>query len=254
MTLLCLSDLHAQDGGKDDDFGYEAAYADYDLRELVGECWASGATVILAGDTVELHQSLARIAAHDPAEALDMIFEAHPGIAAIWPYVKVACIGNHEAPFIKPGFKYRGVEFVENAVVDGIWIEHGHAHDPVVARWPKLSRQIVGIIGTIESAWHPDVDRWAQSLWHWLTRTGRHGGNERYWTEVGFAAMERDCQIAVFGHSHQQSAWEGQMTGFGTSRMESGRMSGFSLTVPMHIYNTGHWTNGQRDVTRIEAN
>ena len=204
--------------------------------------------IITPGEWFELHQDLARVAAHDPTEALDMIFEAHPGISAAWDCIaediagkRRYCRGNHES-LIPLGFVYRGVEFVDYAIfeVNGqrVWVEHGHAHDELVARYPRLCRTVTNVVGKLERRWHPDVDVWAQRLFAWLSRTGRHGGNERYWPEVGFAAMEHDCERAVFGHTHQKD-WDQGWYG--------------SDATCVVVNNTGTWVNGKRDVTRIEA-
>jgi len=240
MNIVAFGDTHLGPRDRRNDFGYDDSLQAYALREALAEWHHQGDILVAVGDIGDMWQA-----------SEDQIIEDNPKtVNALRMYVDYYVRGNHDRDATDNFLRQPPYP---NVSLHGVFFEHGDAHDPVVARYPRLCRRVTKIVGRLERKWHPDVDRWAQSLWHWLTRTGRHGGNERYWTEVGFAAMERDCQIAVFGHSHQQSAWEGQMTGFGTSRMESGRMSGFSLTVPMHIYNTGHWTNGQRDVTRIEA-
>lgn len=250
MSAFAISDLHTETGLRSEDTsaGADAALIrlSHDLAILHARLWG-------LGDWFELHQLLASIAARNPASALDLIFHAHPGFEAVWSHVEFCCIGNHEAPFIKPGFKYRGVEFVENAVVNGVWCEHGHAHDELVARCSTLCRKVSNAVGWAERHWHPDVDRWGEATWHWLTRTGRHGGNEKYWEPVAEVARHHDCTKAVFGHTHCLATHH---DGGAFRTWESTDMGhvvhcwGFS---PVDVYNTGSWVGENMDVTRIEG-
>jgi len=223
---VVLSDLHLGDGSKADDFGPSNGRADVELIQFV-EALSSDTTLIIAGDLLELWQA-----------PLWAIKRAHgAALRTLMERADIYVIGNHDKAMIGTKlYGLRGVPYWSGELGgERTLIEHGHIHDPVVANAPRLARIFTRVVGYLERYVHRDVDRWASAAWCWLTRTGRHGGNERYVPLVARDAYAMGCTRAIFGHTHKRMLW--------TVARIYGRV--------IRVANAGTWTNGRQDVLFI---
>ena len=228
--VIVLGDLHLGAGDGADDFSGPDCNADLDLLEKIAEWRAQGEGIVLAGDILDLWQATLPeiLAAHEPV--IQNLFQAADA------YV----VGNHDEDMLDK--KIYGLVGLPHLVANGIWIEHGHAHDPIVSRWPLISRAISALGGFLERYVNRDVDVLAARLAGWIGRTGRHGANERYVEAVAVEAGKHGCSRAVFGHTHQWMAPRDRLVlslGWGPA--------GF----PIAVANAGTWTNGKRDYVEI---
>lgn len=221
--MIILSDLHMGAGDKADDFSGPDCLADVELLDKVTAWQEEGEKIVLAGDILDLWQA-------------DMwqILGAHGG-AVQWLFsaAEAYIVGNHDSQML--GKKLYGLEGLPNLTVDGLWIEHGHAHDPMVGRSPLFARAGCWLGGWAERLIHHDVDVLAERLARWISRTGRHGGNARYFMAVAREALAHGCERAVWGHTHQLMQF---------------------CEVPLgdlHVANCGTWTGGRRDFLQISS-
>ena len=235
--MIFISDLHINDGSPADDFGPAGGSADEDLLVAVRGWREEGEQVCLAGDTFNLWQSLLRD-----------IFRAHgPVIRELFSIVKVQVLGNHDWAMCGTqgfGSRWRGRKgfypayttgWVPWAVVEGIYVEHGHFHDPLIRRWPRTCAALSGGFGWVERHVWSDADVWAERAAAWLGGTGRHGPNEPYLASIAKRAAEHGCNRAVWGHTHK---------------------AGGPWLVPVgkklvQVWNCGCWTNGRRDFVKL---
>ena len=221
--MIILSDLHMGAGDAADDFSGEDCQADIDLLDDI-EMWKeAGEKIVLAGDILDLWQ----------AEYWKVLQAHGAAVQALFSAAEAYVVGNHDSDAL--GKKLYGLEGLPSLVVDGLWIEHGHAHDPVVGRFPLLARAGCWLGGLAERVIHRDVDVLAERVARWFSRTGRHGGNARYLMTMADAAVRHDCTRAVFGHSHQFMQF---------SKVPIG---------DMQIANSGTWTGGRRDFVQIQT-
>ncbi len=231
MGTIYLSDLHFLDGSRADDFGrvdgewphLRLSDADVDLLAKLDQWKAEGESVVLVGDIFDLWQA-----------DYESIMRAHePVIRRLLAVTTVWVLGNHDAKARRhpPGAP---ITWQHCGVVDGIYIEHGHRHDPVISRLPRLSRLITRGVGWLERKVHKDIDHWGERLARWIGRTGRHGSGQRYAEEIAKCAHDHGCNIAVFGHTHEKGEWTIKVKG-----------------TEIHVYNCGTWTNGRRDFVKL---
>ena len=291
MALIVLSDPHFADGSRADDFGPSdspaGGQADCDLMDRIDQWKRNGDRVALAGDIFDLWQ----------CPNMKAILAAHGNvIRALFELVDVYVAGNHDEDLV--GHTIQGVRVLPYAVVrgrksevgsqktedrsrksevggrqtsdlrpptSGLWIEHGHAHDPDVSRFPRTCRAISWLGGWLERKVHRDVDLWAERAARFIGGTGRHGGNERYAPLVALRARAMGCQTAVFGHTHQRGYHMAAPHRDEGDRTEGDRDSGgqdpydvkgpVPLRAPVpfkvDVFNSGTWTNGKRDYVRI---
>ena len=222
MSHVAISDLHIGRDDKADDF-----YSDLSLQYLCSEVNENNDTLILNGDICEGHQASA-----------DEIYAAHrPTIEAMKGVTDLYVIdGNHDNGVTA---ELLDMEPLPWLVLDGVYYEHGHAHDPLVRRWPALCRLATWTCGWLERWIHKDIDAW-------LGGTGRYGGQRaesiaRYHMAVGRAAREHGCERALYGHLH----WK--------YPMQVMPPLGFAEWIGPEVGNMGHCTNGNVDVTRLEV-
>jgi hypothetical protein len=223
QKYIVLSDLHLGDGSAADDFGPAGGAADMAMIAKCRDWKARGYRVILAGDIFDLWQT----------RLYDAIAAHREAVEALFDLVDVYVAGNHDDMLL--GAQVFDVLVVPWAVVDGIYVEHGHNHDPIVSRFPRLSRAVCWIGGIAERVIHHDVDVWAERLCAWIGGTGRHGANKKYWDLVANRAFEKGCNQVVFGHTHSP----GEIYIYP------------SYGVYIRVYNAGTWTNGRRDFVEV---
>ena len=220
--MILLSDLHLGDGSPADDFCPPGGQAEHDLRQALCAWRDAGLCIVLVGDVLDLWQASFGDVMRAHGEIIEELFSCASA------YV----VGNHDADMrTRPLCGLRGEPHL---ALSGVWIEHGHSHDPVVRRWPLVCKAVCGVVGWLERRLQGDVDLWAEQLGGWLGRTGRHGANDRYIRQVARCAAEHGCAQAVFGHTH---AWLSGTVDAGTG---------------VTIHNCGTWTNGHRDVVSLK--
>ncbi len=265
MARIALSDLHFSDGSKADDFGPADGLADWELMDKIDQWKRNGDRVVLAGDVFDLWQADYRsiLAAHGPViRALfelvdvyvagnhdwDLVGHTIQGVRVL-PHARVALgtgplirSGSCPPPHVPARTGRSGQDPqqpkgpVPSRQPPCVWIEHGHAHDPLISRFPRTSRVITWVAGWLERRVHRDVDLWGERLARWIGGTGRHGGNERYVPLVALRARAMGCQTAVFGHTHQWDYWMRRVS-----------------EEHVDVFNSGTWTNGKRDYVRLDG-
>ena len=221
-ALFLLSDLHFGRGDPADDFALRGSTSR--LHRFLRVRERNGERIGLLGDIFELWEC-----------GWEEILSAHgETVEYLFSLADFCVVGNHDWDLL--GRKVFGLEALPNLILDDhIWLEHGHGHDRMVGRFPRLARAICAVGGWAERVIHHDVDKWALGAATWLGGTGRYGGNLRYLDPVAYEARGRGCDVAVFGHTHRALS-----PGLG--------MYGWSVT----IHNTGAWTGGRGDYVRIE--
>jgi len=237
MEVIAIGDMHAQTRGPDDDFGKDGA-ADKALIQLTEDY--PDARFIFS-EAFECQQSLRHERRKE--NIMSAIWHAHSdALEALWSRTEAWIVGNHDARLL--GMKWHGLECLPHLVWDGTLFIHGHQFDPMITKHPHTCARLADVAGWLERHVDSDFDLWVSKVQGWLSGTGRHGGegrNEKYWPAVADTAWEHGCNTAVFGHTHQKDqtymgAWEGSRELF-----------------HIDLFNTGHWTNGSRDVTRMEV-
>lgn len=227
-NIVAFSDTHLLPG-KAGDFGEDDSDQAAHLRHLCHEWRGNSDIVVAVGDIGEFWQG-----------SEEEVIEAYPKtMDALRRTVKHYCKGNHDEDATG---NFLQLEPLPYLALDGVWFEHGHAHDKLIAKLPWLARGVTGVVGLLERVWHKDVDRWASRLWHRMTRTGRYGWgdrNRKYYEPVAKAGWEYGCKQSVFGHTHREGSW---------TFLEPGAMTDF-----VEVRNCGTWTGGERGVVRLEV-
>jgi len=227
--IIAIGDLHCEKGDKVDDFGLSGGAADKALIQLTEDY--PDARFVLVGDIYECQQSLRHERRKE--QVMSAIWHAHSdALEALWSRTEAWIVGNHDARLL--GMKWHGLECLPYLVWNGVWFEHGHAHDPLISKHPHTCARLADIAGWLERHVDSDFDLWVNRVQGWLSGTGRYGENEKYWEAVGIEAVRHCCNRAVFGHTHY-------------------RLEGYVWGNGIWMANTGHWTNGSRDVTRMEV-
>lgn len=194
--MIFIADTHLGRGDRADDFGgMNGTKARYLLR-LTDYCEAVNEKLTIVGDFADLHQCKWHEVCEEYAGLLSAIKDV------LFAYIA----GNHDRELT--GKTIMGVKVVPNLIWKKVFIDHGDYHDWFIARYPEAARRITDVAGWAERIIHPDADLWAENLWKWITRTGRHGSNEKYWMPVWKRAdIRMKCRWAVFGHTHEWGIW-----------------------------------------------
>lgn len=233
MRIGVFSDTHfgygTADGGLDprDDFGG-------DDRDGVFYCklaWASRQCdrIICAGDLVEGWE----------CDDLDKIVAGHSmAMKAIKRFVTAIVPGNHDV-LIEGLDSFQGVPIYPMGYErDGLCVKHGHQADPVNSGgfWTFVGRTVAFLGGVAERVIHRDVDVWAERLLQRITRSGRHGDEERYVkyaSEMFEGDWRRRC--VVLGHTHRR------------------HVEGIPIIERAWYANSGCWVGGREDFLVVDT-
>jgi len=233
MEVIAIGDLHIETGQPWDDFGLSGGAADKALIQLTEDY--PDARFIFS-EAFECQQSLRHERRKE--QVMSAIWHAHSdALEALWSRTEAWIVGNHDARLL--GMKWHGLECLPHLVWNGVWFEHGHAHDSLISRWPEWCARVAEGVGHCERLFGRNFDIWASRTWAWLSGTGRHGANTAYQIPVWREAEAHGCHTALYGHTHLHAR---------PAPCYTHDMSKMIVTG-----NTGHWTNGSRDVTRLEV-
>jgi len=206
--IRVVSDWHMGNGGRSDDFlGWDDLTA-----QFLEKCIDENATVVYAGDTMDIWQS-----------PFQDIIRKH---SRVWKLMKAAAgvylLGNHDRDIQM--FTNGSVSIRRYFISDGLLVMHGDEFDRFNRPGSWIGEFLTKVAGVIEYV-YPNVDK--MKIW----RSDKDV--VRYNQSVAHLALDMGCLLGVYGHTHKEGFWE--------VKVQHGR----AQISTVKIFNSGSITTGK---------